>query len=133
MRTRITTSARGRFLSTMGVLALTAAIGCTSSSGGATDGFAGEPDGPSADTGASATCGGSSSPIFPCCYFWAPAGVDAGASGVCRADSCVFTGTYADGGPPGAVVCPAGYGSAVYCPTPLGGCGGPPTCCKPAP
>jgi hypothetical protein len=143
--TPISTPVRGSLLPTIGMIALTAVIACTSSStGGSTDAAASgpdgpvadlgtsQPDGPVADVGTSATCGGGASPVFPCCYFWAPAGIDAGA-GACRADSCVFNGTLADGGPAGAVICPAGYGSAVYCPTPLGGCGGPPTCCKPAP
>jgi hypothetical protein len=100
---------------------ITTAVACSSSTEGA-----------AVDGGAASTCvPGRSSTGFPCCYFWAPATVDSGAGGECRADSCI-TGSLMDGGPPGAVACPDGYESAVLCATPLGGCGGEPTCCKSA-
>jgi hypothetical protein len=64
---------------------------------------------------------------FPCCDFASPAGA---AAGLCNPDQCIVI---ADAGTPAAsacVACPDGYFCAVLCPSPNGGCGGAPTCCR---
>ena len=92
---------------------------------------ASQPDGPT-DTIVNADHGGLCPSGYPCCIF---ADNAAAGSAQCNALECVLVDAGGDpppdAGPFGCRACPDGYACAAVCPSPNGGCGGPPTCCRP--
>jgi hypothetical protein len=68
---------------------------------------------------------------FPCCYFANSA--EAQQTSCDPAECMILLDAGAptpDAGDPSCRPCPSGYACAIVCPSPLGGCGGPPTCCR---
>ena len=76
-------------------------------------------------------CPGAGASGFPCCYFASSAGIQQAA---CDPAECMILldagAPPIDSGDPSCRPCPSGYACAIVCPSPLGGCGGPPTCCR---
>jgi hypothetical protein len=70
--------------------------------------------------------GASDAPIYPLCSFVSP-----GTGLQCNLAECIPAQEVgADANSPTCGDCPNGYACAVYCPTPLGGCGAPYRCCR---
>lgn len=75
-------------------------------------------------------CPGASASGFPCCYFSNSAATPQAGCDPAECMILLDAGAPPDAGDPSCRPCPNGYACAIGCPSPLGGCGGPPTCCR---